>query len=840
MSPRATKWLTVCLGLSLLCGLAIVHWAPLPDFDAQQHRAEIPAERPSLGREVSQTFTSEHDGLTAVEVQFAVYDADEPAAGGDGEIVLHLTDLTDNREIASQLLSVSAIAPDSRYRLQFDPQPNSAGRSYRMSIQATSAKPARATVWATSSDSYAGGEMAVGGQPAVGDIVFQAFYDYGPLALARDLAQRISTGAAPFAVALCLLFLPGMAIERWLLRGLDLAAAAGLWVGLSVAVAPVLLLLVTVAGGALSATTTVGILLLAAALAIASIVPRGRLPGGIGRGIGLASVAPSGEAEGQPTNPVSPAISGSAVGAFAVATAALLLRFVHAKDLALPMWVDAIHHTLIAGLIAEGGKVPVDYGPFLPEQPFTYHFGFHLQVVSLHWLTGIDLAQGVLVVGQLLSGLIVFPTYLLASHLARDRRAGLVAALIVGLVSSTPAYYVTWSRYPQLAGLVVLPTAVVLVSHVLGRANSRAASEAVASSVQPLVLVVLAALVVAGQVLTHPRVALLMLAYILAEVVVLLAQRRLPVARLLSLKTPLVPTAGLAGLFLVPWVGRLAESRVAGAMLGASASSADLFAGFPSSLFTSGNERYLVPTAAVGLLVGLIRRQSYAPVLLLWVALSLAMANLGAMGLPVNLVLSNESVGIALFLPLAVAVGSTAALACAGLRLEKWPVPLQAAAGSTLVVAGLLGFASLTGIVNPVCVLATGADLDAIGWVRLHTPESAAFLVNSRLWQSNTHAGTDAGYWLPALASRRASLPPLGYDHGNEAEVEQVRQLAQSVESAPPPDGKQVHQAMQQHGLSYVFLGSQGGPLHPEQFMNSPDFRLVYTNGQAWVFEAGP
>ncbi|MHB1417464.1 MAG: hypothetical protein ACYC1C_19635 [Chloroflexota bacterium] len=684
--------------------------------------------------------------------------------------------------------------------------------------------------------------MAVGGQPAGGDIVFQAFYNYGPLALARDLAQRISTGAAPFAIALCLLFLPGMAIERWLLRGLglDLAAAAGLWLGLSVAVAPVVLLLVTAAGGALSATTTVGMLLLAAALAVASIVPRRRPPRALGRAVWSAPADPNDLADDRSAETVTPAISGTAAGAYAVAAAALLLRFMHAKDLALPMWVDAIHHTLIAGLIAEGGKVPVDYGPFLPEQPFTYHFGFHLQVVFLHWLTGIDLAQGVLFVGQLLSGLMVFPTYLLASHLARDRRAGLVAALIVGLVSTTPAYYVTWSRYPQLAGLVVLPAAVVLVSHLLGRPNPRAALEAVASRGQVLVLGALAALAIAGQVLTHPRVALLMFAYVLAEMVVLLAQRRLPVTRSLTLKTPLVPTAALAVLFLVPWVGRLAESRVAGAMLGASASSPELFAGFPYNLFTSGNERYLVPLAAVGLLVGLIRRQRYAPVLLLWVALSLAMANLGAMGIPVNLVLSNESVGIALFLPLAVAIGCTAGMACTGLRLEKWPAPLRAAAGSALVVGGVLGFASLTGIVNPVCVLATGADLDAIEWVRLHTPESAAFLVNSRLWQSNTHAGTDAGYWLPALASRRASLPPLGYDHGNEAEVEQVRQLAQSVESAPPPDAEQVHQAMQQQGLSYIFLGSQGGPLHPEQFMNSPDFRLVYTNGQAWVFEAGP
>ncbi|MGH2523515.1 MAG: hypothetical protein ACRDH2_13505, partial [Anaerolineales bacterium] len=38
-------------------------------------------------------------------------------------------------------------------------------------------------------------------------------------------------------------------------------------------------------------------------------------------------------------------------------------------------------------------------------------------------------------------------------------------------------------------------------------------------------------------------------------------------------------------------------------------------------------------------------------------------------------------------------------------------------------------------------------------------------------------------------------------------------------------------------GVTHVFIGARGGNLKPEMFANSPQYRLVYTNGAAWVFE---
>lgn len=842
----------------LLLGLLLAGCGPLFDPGVLQERAVAPAPRLVAGQALSQTFRPTRAGLTAVEVLVAVFPELEPTAG---DLVVEVGKAGDNaRILASLRLPLAGLRHNSRHRLAFPPQVDSAGKTYVLVVRATGDRPAPATLWMAPGDAYTGGALSLDGQEVAGDLALRAYYDYPWQWLFGDLAAALPH-AWWLLLALAVILLPGAAVERAFLAKLsfDAAEAAGAWVGLGLSFWAVLFLLVSAAGCSLSAPVAVAILLLCGVVVAASLSRRerrdcaghGRVRARLSRALGVPSA-----------------------GVFAITAAALALRFVHTRDLVLPMWVDSVHHALIVDLFAASGRLPADYGPFVPVQPFTYHFGFHLPAVLLVWLGRLAAPDAVLLVGQLLGGLIVLPSYLLAARLTGDRRSGLVAGLVVGLVSTMPAYYVSWGRYPQLAGLAALPVAVALMRAVWNR--------------DQLVATVPASVIaVAGLVLIHPRVALIFAALVVVDLGTRAAQAILAgvgagsegggdalhdrrgetvivsqgsaggavsAARLvrpqrsgalarevgLSVLWVVAVAAGSAAI-LSPWFARLAQSIVAQAILTPWTGQGDdllaviLNAGFPGAV-----DRLLVAGAVAGVAVGLIARRRAAVVGGLWIGLCLVLAVPGRVGLPFFLFLGDPALAIALFLPVAVLDGVLISEGLSFLRWERWPAAGRAAAVALAAVVAAWGGANLAGIVNPTCVLATPADLEALRWVRDNTPADAAFVVNSRRWQGDTVAGTDGGYWLPVLAGRRASTPPLPYAHASRAEVRRVEALSAAFSGPAAADAAAVRHLALAEGFSYLFIGELGGPLRRETFLDAEGFRLEFQNGRAWVFRVLP
>ncbi|RME43034.1 MAG: hypothetical protein D6791_16435, partial [Chloroflexi bacterium] len=111
------------------------------------------------------------------------------------------------------------------------------------------------------------------------------------------------------------------------------------------------------------------------------------------------------------------------------------------------MWGDSYHHTLIAQLLADHGGLFQSWEPYVPLRSFTYHFGFHSNVVLFHWLTGTPILQSVIVVGQILNALAPLMIYPLVRRLGGSEWTGLIAVLIASLLSPMPAGYVNWGRY---------------------------------------------------------------------------------------------------------------------------------------------------------------------------------------------------------------------------------------------------------------------------------------------------------------------------------------------------------------------------------------------------------
>ena len=82
-----------------------------------------------------------------------------------------------------------------------------------------------------------------------------------------------------------------------------------------------------------------------------------------------------------------------------------------------------------------------------------------------------------------------------------------------------------------------------------------------------------------------------------------------------------------------------------------------------------------------------------------------------------------------------------------------------------IVCMGLWGLPQRIKDLNiPTYALVTRPDLRAMEWIQEHTPVDATFLVNSFFAYNNTLvAGSDGGWWLPMLAKRNTSLPPITY-----------------------------------------------------------------------------
>ena len=131
-------------------------------------------------------------------------------------------------------------------------------------------------------------------------------------------------------------------------------------------------------------------------------------------------------------------------------------RFYQARSLVLPAWVDSVHHTLLVRLILERGGVPGDWMPYLTAQMF-YHFGFHVSAALFSFFSSMEPAQTLLVLGQVLNALVAAAVYRLGKAIWGSTARAAVAGLLVGFVFQMPAYYVSWGRYPLLAGMAVRP-----------------------------------------------------------------------------------------------------------------------------------------------------------------------------------------------------------------------------------------------------------------------------------------------------------------------------------------------------------------------------------------------
>jgi hypothetical protein len=251
----------------------------------------------------------------------------------------------------------------------------------------------------------------------------------------------------------------------------------------------------------------------------------------------------------------------------------------------------------------------------------------------------------------------------------------------------------------------------------------------------------------------------------------------------------------------------------------------------------------LVPVAVA---VGLWRRQRGVLVVSLWWFLALVIANPQWLGLPGSGAITNFAVFIAAYIPAGILLG----------WLFGWLVNrLKPHTGVRILLVLLVVGIGLWGarvrrkdVRIPQHALALPSDLSAMAWIQENTPQDARFLINSFFAYGGTViVGSDGGWWLPVLARRANTVPPLNYA------LEQgpwpgyrlwVNDLTRQIQEHGVDDPETVDE-LRAREITHVYIGQQQGRvnyigphvLSSEELLQSSYYRPIYHQDQVWVFE---
>jgi hypothetical protein len=501
------------------------------------------------------------------------------------------------------------------------------------------------------------------------------------------------------------------------------------------------------------------------------------------------------------------------------------------RDLATPAWVDSVHHALITRQILTAGAFPSSYLPFLDISPSAYHPGFHSIAAIFTWLTNLDLAKSLLILGQVLNALCVFSVYLFTTTLTRRSTAGLVAAFITGFLTPMPAYYTSWGRYTELTGLLILPVVLPLINLWLDEKTKK-------SNIWTIFLVAITA---GGLFMVHYRVIAFLAALIFSFVLYQVLFKRnatyhSPVHLLISVSIMAV----ISIIFVFPWFIQTVKTILALTASPPATTSIPLFQDFSWPFLTSALGKQAMVMAGLGILWSVIKHHALAFILSVWVLILFFLANLYALKLPGGGLISNPSVEIMLFIPISILGGYfiDQILSLWGDLLSiKFTLPAIGIICLLFGYVAYLGARQLIPILNPVTILSRNADLPAIEWVSEHIPENETIVINPFAWGYGLYAGNDGGYWISPLSGRLTLPPPVLYGLGSN--VNQINQRTQELMSVGTDPSKLWGFLISQQ-IHYVFIGLRGGLIPPEKLISSGLFDVLYHQDGDWIFRVIP
>lgn len=544
----------------------------------------------------------------------------------------------------------------------------------------------------------------------------------------------------------------------------------------------------------------------------------------------------------------------------------LWTRFSQIRNLVLPNWVDPVHHGLMIRVILERGQVPYSLRPYLPVDHLPYHWGYHVFQAAVLQVSGMALPEGMLWGGQILNALLALTCAGLAAYVWKSHTAGIVAAVVVGLASIFPSYFVSWGRYTHLTGLLMVP-ALAISWQMWLRSAART-------------WLVWAVIILAGLSMVHFLVLVLALCLLAVISVVWAVQQpwRVLWSRLLW-----VGVGACASLLLsAPWLWVLAARILAPAVEKPhNLVSGGDYVALHTGLLWAGQNRLLAALALAGAMWGMRRRLSAAPIQILWILGMIVLANpwtlvyilplVGApllmwgllnrripaalcgggmllvnpwlVRLPYLWVITNDVMTISLFVPFSVLIGGCIHLLYGWLKRlswQHWRVAGSYGLGVVLVAYALWSAWGLRSVINDETILVTPGDRAAIAWVAENTPTDARFLINSSYWYENVDRGVDGGYWLLTLTGRWISTPPSIFTYGAPDYTEQVLALSRRISLFRPEQKQDMYDLIEQEHMTHIYLRTGTGLLTLADFNDSSRYEVVYDHAGVVILAVAP
>jgi hypothetical protein len=532
----------------------------------------------------------------------------------------------------------------------------------------------------------------------------------------------------------------------------------------------------------------------------------------------------------------------------------LISRFWAVRTLDLPMWGDSYHHTLVTQLLLDHSGLFDSWAPYAQMQTFTYHFGFHSLTTTLSYLTGMNAAQATLWAGQLINVLAVFCLVPLAVRMGRNPWAGVAALILVGMLFPMPMAYTNWGRYTQLTGQVILATVVFM------------SWEAFEQEKSDWRLILLTGFVLGGLALTHLRVLIIAVLFLVAYGITRLRSRDL---RSVAFRGLVI--AGLALLLFMPWLVHTYSGQIMAIFNSQITTPASQVPADTDQASSVGDLFEYLPALAWILLPGIIgwglwRRERSILLVSIWCWLAWIAGEPGWYGLPGTGAVTPFAILIAAYIPASMLYGAAVGWLINMAQPGQEAAPLKEASGrSTLrygALQALLAFLAIgigiwtfgmrqQDISISDHALALRPDLRAAGWIRENLPPDALFLVNADLaFGESTTVGTDGGWWLPLTAERQTTIPPMNYSFERlpwPGYREWINSLYEQINAQGIAD-PQVVDELHKRGVTHVYIGQQQGGVSffgrhnfdLAALLSSPDYQPVYHQDRVWIFEVQP
>jgi hypothetical protein len=785
------------------------------------------------GEAFGQTFVAAYDGLEGVQLFL------EPGEVGQGNLLFRLRSSPESAEsLATVRLPLDHVEQAGYYSFDFPVQTNSQYRSYYASLDIEGE--GELGIQVGPPESYRDGAAYLTNRPVQAQARFHLSYQW--ISLVWGLLTDLFSWTRISILGFLLFVLPGWALISLVYENngkLSWPEKLSLGAGLSLAVYPLLMLWIKPTGiqpGAAFAWLPAG-------LGLVWLIWRSLRRFRFAKSIQRASnhFFPYSKPNSENFWPT--------LALVIVSVLLLLTRFWAIRSLEAPMWGDSVQHAVITQLLLDNGGLFSSWEPYTPYNSLTVQYGFPAAAAVFAWFSGASSWHATLYTGQLINVLAVFTLYPLALRLTGNQWAGVASVLIAGLISTTPAIYVNWGRYAQLAGLAMLPAALWLLWASLETPKDLDKRNKI---YQALPVLIMAGIVLAGMSLSYYRMPFFYATFALA----LLVGWGLPNWRANlqlwgwgALKLAFI--GGAAGLLFLPWVLQVMQGSVLAGLVQSGVETSSTSQNVLSDYQVWQQIGEYIPPALIGftlvsLVFALMRRKYIVAALGLWMLSLASLVALSLLRVPGANLLQNFAIIISLYIPISLvtgwAVGELAHLH-----------PLRAKSGQafiTVVFAAIAIWFAIgqRNLAQPdTYALVTRPDMQAMSWIRDNTPTESLFLVEGFRIYGYSAVGSDAGWWLPLLAERQNTIPPQ-YALMNEAPVDpdysqNVVQLVGQLEDA----GVSSPQSMEmicKWGITHVYIGQRQGKasydapqlFSPEEFLDNPDFSQVYQKDHVHIF----